>query len=318
MQQRFDELSRRVYMDDRSSATGSELASLGPQLSAARYDLERYRSVPKAVTAGPGTRPDVPVLLGYLDDQGRAAVSLGNPDAATHNAILVPGTGHRAPGTGQDLTRLEGAMSKSGAIFDAAVAADQSLEGKLAVTTWMGYDRPMDLGEAAFPGRAEAGGASLDEFLDGMHASHVGPPAVDTVVGHSYGSSVVGGAATGGNDLAADNVIAAGSPGMLVDNACDLNLGAGSQVYAMTASNDIISLAIDTPLGAVPYGQDYGAIRLWTDPGPSWDPTGFIGDVAAHSSYWDLGNPGLDNLGAIIAGQPPLQIVTPNGVAPGS
>lgn len=146
-----------------------------------------------------------------------------------------------------------------------------------------------------------------------MHASHVGPPAIDTVIGHSYGSSVVGGAASGGNDLAADNIIAVGSPGMLVDHAGDLNLGAGSQVYSMTARNDIISLATDATLGADPYGPAYGATRLWTDPGPSWDPTGIIGDVAAHSSYWDVGNPGLDNLGAIIAGQPPVQIVTPEG-----
>jgi hypothetical protein len=313
MQQRFDELSRRVYMGDTSSATGNELAALGPQLTTARHNLDGYRSVQNAVNVAdnPNARPGVPRLLGYLDDQGQAAVSIGNPDTATRNAILVPGTG-------QDLAHFEGSNNKSLSMYMAALDADRSLEGKLAVTTWMGYDRPMDLGQAAFPGRAEAGGASLDTFLDGMHASHTGPAAIDTVVGHSYGSTVVGGAASGGNDLAADNVIAVGSPGMLVDHAADLNLDPGSKVYSMTARNDIITMATDMTLGADPFGQDYGATRLWTDPGPSWDPTGFIGDVAAHSSYWDPGNPGLANLGAIIAGQPPLQIVTPEGVVPGS
>jgi len=34
----------------------------------------------------------------------------------------------------------------------------------------------------------------------------------DTVIGHSYGSTLVGGAAGGGNHLAADNVIAVASP----------------------------------------------------------------------------------------------------------
>jgi len=136
-----------------------------------------------------------------------------------------------------------------------------------------------------------------------MHASHTGPPAIDTVVGHSYGSTVLGGTATGGNDLAADNRIAVGSPGMLVDKAGDLNLPSKSQVYSMTARNDIIGLAADMTLGAEPFSEDFGAVRLWADPGPSWDPAGIIGDIAAHSSYWVQDNPGLANLEAIIAGR---------------
>jgi Alpha/beta hydrolase len=182
----------------------------------------------------------------------------------------------------------------------------------------MGYDRPMDLTEAAWPGRAERGGAALDSFIDGMHASHTGAPAIDTVIGHSYGSTLVGGAATGGNHLAADNVIAVGSPGMLVEHAGDLNLDPGSKVYAMTARNDIISAVTDMTLGADPFGRDFGGTRLWAAPGPSLDPLGALPSVAAHSSYWDPGSPGLANLGAIIAGRPPVQIVTPDGVVPGS
>ncbi len=311
MQRRFDDLARQAYMGDTSAGTGRELAALAPQLLAARHQLDGYREVQRSLSvdaSNPNSNANVPRFLGYLDDQGHSAVSIGNPDAATRNAILVPGTG-------QDLTSFDGANNKSLSMYMAALDADRGLEGKLAVTTWMGYDRPMDLTEAAWPGRAEHGGAALDSFVDGMHASHQGAvPATDTVVGHSYGSTLVGGAATGDNHLAADNVIAVGSPGMLVDHAGDLNLDPGSQVYSMTARNDIISLTTDMTLGADPFGQDYGATRLWTDPGPSWDPTGFIGDVAAHSSYWDPGNPGLANLGAIIAGQPPLQIVTEDGV----
>jgi hypothetical protein len=40
--------------------------------------------------------------------------------------------------------------------------------------------------------------------------------------------------------------------------------------------------------------------------------------VAAHSSYWDADSAGLANMGAVIAGRPPLQIVTPDGAMPGS
>jgi hypothetical protein len=118
---------------------------------------------------------------------------------------------------------------KSELMFDAALDADLSLsKTDVAVTTWMGYDRPMDLLQAASPDRAINGGAALATYLDGMHASHVGPAAIDTVIGHSYGSTLVGGAATGGNHLAADNVIAVGSSGMLAQYASDLSLETGA------------------------------------------------------------------------------------------
>lgn len=309
MQQRFDELAHRAYMGDHSAATNNELAALTPQLAAAKHQLDGYRAVNGVLDNKDG----LPRYLAQIDDQGHAAVSIGNPDTASRTATFVPGTG-------QDLATFEGSDRKSEAMFRATLLADPTLTADdVAVTTWMGYDRPMNLAEAAFPGRAENGGAALDSFVNGMHASHTGAvPAVDTVIGHSYGSTLVGGAAIGDNHLNADNVIAVGSPGMLTDHASDLNLAEGANVYSMTARNDIISLATDMTLGSDPFGQDYGATRLWANPGPSWDPTGIIGDVAAHSSYWDSqDNPSLDNMGAIIAGLPPVQIVTPEGVVAG-
>ncbi|MGH3678205.1 MAG: alpha/beta hydrolase [Mycobacterium sp.] len=305
MQQRYDELARSVYTGDTSAVTGNELAALGPQLAAARHNLDGYRAVRGSLDAQDG----VPRYLGLIDDQGHAAVSIGNPDTAARTATFVPGTG-------QDLAAFEGSDRKSWDMFQAVLDADPSLsQGDVAVTTWMGYDRPMDLTEAAWPGRAENGGAALDTFLNGMTASHAGPPAIDTVIGHSYGSTLVGAAATDGNHLGADNVIAVGSPGMLTETAGGLSLDQGANVYSMTARNDIISLATDMTLGADPYGTDFGATRLWTDPGSALPYSGgVLPSVPAHSSYWDEGNPGLANMGSIIAGLPPPQIVTPDGV----
>lgn len=311
MQRRFDELAAKAYMGDHSSPTTNELTALATKLGIARHNMDGYRAVHNSLhPSGNGSDPlgQVPRMLGFLDEQGHAAVSVGDPDTASRNAILVPGTG-------QDMGAFEGSDAKSQAMFRATLLADPSLSADdVSVTTWMGYDRPMNLYEAAYPGRAENGGAALDTFLNGMQASHQGPAAIDTVIGHSYGSTLVGGAASGGNHLAADNVIAVGSPGMLVDNASDLSIDAGGKVYSMTARNDIISLATDMTLGPDPFAQDFGATRLWANPGPSWDPTGIIGDVAAHSSYWDSqDNPALDNMGAIIAGLPPTHIVPEPG-----
>ncbi|WP_443732536.1 alpha/beta hydrolase [[Mycobacterium] fortunisiensis] len=241
--------------------------------------------------------------LGYLDDQGHASVSIGDPDNASRSAIFVPGTG-------QGMATSDGSDNKSLKMYQAALAADPTLSPQdVSVTTWMGYDRPMDLIEAADPEYAANGGSALDTFLDGMHASHNGPPALDTVIGHSYGSTLVGGAATSGGHLAAENVIAVGSPGMLTQHAGDLNLEANANVYSITAKNDIIHAATDMTLGADPFGTDFGATRLDASPGPPWGPG--LPSVPAHSSYWDPGNPALENMGAIIAGLPPTDLAPP-------
>ncbi|MHC9295602.1 alpha/beta hydrolase [Mycobacterium sp. LTG2003] len=298
-QARVDELMRKVYMGDKSSRTGEELANAAAALRESRHELDGYNAVQATLDKGGPQR-----YLGYIDDQGHASVSINNPDNASRSAIFVPGTG-------QDMAAFNGSDEKSLRMYQAALQADPALApGDVAVTTWMGYDRPMDLVEAANPEMARNGGSALDTFLDGLHASHNGPPAIDTVIGHSYGSTLVGGAATNGNHLAADNVIAVGSPGMLTENAGGLNLEQGANVYSMTARNDIIGFATDLTLGADPYDTEFGATRLWTDPGPMWGP---FPSVPAHSSYWDIGNPGLANMGAIIAGMPPEQIVTPDG-----
>lgn len=305
MQARFDELVAKAYMGDTGSQTGNELAALASQLRAARHQLDGYTAVRGVLD----TKDGVPRYLAFIDDKGHAGVAIGNPDTATRTATFVPGTG-------QDMAAFHGSDRKSWDMFQATLKADRTLSsGDVSVTTWMGYDRPMDLTQAAWPDRAHSGGAALDTYLDGIHASHLGPTAIDTVIGHSYGSTLVGAAATDGHHLAADNVIGVGSPGMLSKHATDLSLDTGAQVYSMTARNDVISLVTDMTLGSDPYATDYGATRLWTNPGPALPHSGgVLPSVAAHSSYWDEGNPGLANMGAIIAGRPPTQIVTPEGI----
>jgi len=267
---------------------------------AAQRRLDGYRAVETVLHRNDG----VPRFLGSIDDRGHAAVSIGNPDTATHTAILVPGTG-------QDLAAFEGSDGKSLSMYQAALDATPTLEPKdLAATTWMGYDRPMSLAQAAFPDRAEHGGPALSAFVDGMHASHTGPPAVDTVIGHSYGSTLVGGAGSGGDHLAVDNVIAVGSPGMLVGRASELSLDPGANVYATRAQHDIIHLVAGATLGINPTADSFGAIELEAAPGPATGPPLLnLPSIAAHSSYWDEGNPALANMGAIIAGMPPPKVL---------
>ncbi|BBX06608.1 alpha/beta hydrolase [Mycolicibacterium aichiense] len=268
----------------------------------ANHALDGFKSVGSTLSRDDG----IPRLLGVIDDQGHAVVAMGDPDHASNTATLVPGTG-------QDLTAFQGATNKSEAMYRAALAADKSLEGNLAVMTWMGYDRPMDLGQAADDAYARNGAAALDSFMAGNQASHVGPASLDTVVGHSYGSTLVGAAGADGHHLAAENVIAVGSPGMLVGNAHDLSLDPGGNVYAARAQHDIIHLVAGAALGPNPTWDGFGAVEIAAAPGPATGPEILnLPSVEAHSSYWDPGNVALRNMGAIIAGQPPPQIV-PNG-----
>jgi Alpha/beta hydrolase len=276
------------------------LYALQSQLDAARQKFAGYQAVQASLTSADGPRR----YLGLLDEFGHGAVSIANPDTARRNAIFVPGTG-------QDLSRLRFSDEKALAMHTAALRADPGLQpGDVSVTTWMGYDRPMDLSRAAFPQPAQGGADRLSTFENGQRASHVGQASVDTVIGHSYGSTVIGAAAAGGRHLDADNVIAVGSPGMLVDSAGRLNLHAGGNVFVMRAVNDAIGMGgivTEWTLGADPADPGFGGRRLATDPGPA-GPLG-LPSVGAHSSYWREGNKALANFGAVIAGVAPPYLV---------
>jgi len=292
--QSLDELVGEPNVDD-----GAAYALLS-QLASARRHLEGYRAVRADVNSKSGPKR----YLGLLDEFGHGAVSIGNPDIANRNAIFVPGTG-------QDLTQLPFSDTRALAMYIAALTADPSLKPEhVAVMTWMGYDRPMDLSHAASPQPAYRGADQLDTFENGLRASHVGAPSIDTVIGHSYGSTVIGAAASRGGHLAADNVVAVGSPGMVVDRAGRLNLNPGGNVYTMRAANDMIGVGgvvTEWTLGADPTAPGFGATRLTADPGPA----GLfrLPSVGAHSSYWFRGNKALDNLGAVIAGLSPPYVV---------
>jgi Alpha/beta hydrolase len=296
LQRSLDAMTADHNVDDRA------LHALQSHLAAARGKLAGFRAVRADLDRTDGVRR----YLGFLDDMGRGAVAIGNPDYAKRNGVFVPGTGENLP-------RLPFSDAKAVAMYNAARSADKTLGPEdVSVTTWMGYDRPMDLSHAAFPDPARADADGLDAFESGLRASHVGPASIDTVIGHSYGSTLIGAAASGGHRLDADNVIAVGSPGMLVDAAGDLSLEPGARVYAMRAANDIIGMAgtiAEWTLGPDPTAPNFGARGLAAEPGPP----GILGlpSFEAHSSYWDQRNVALANMGAVIAGVAPPQIVGP-------
>jgi Alpha/beta hydrolase len=300
MQAAVDRLAKQQYTGDHSADTADALAALAPKLQAAKHSLDEYRGVQNAMKAPPGTPKR---YLGFLDDRGHAAVSIGNPDKAIRNAILVPGTG-------DDLTNIGDNTERSWKMYQSALKADPNLHASdLSVTAWLGYDRPMSVVEQApWPSYAEHGAGALDSFEDGMRASHVGAPSIDTVIGHSYGTTLVGAAASGDHHLAANNIIAVASPGMLVDHAGDLHISPGGTVYAMTDPHDPIgpaNLFTQFTLGPNPVTTDFGAHDLLAATHLGTGPDGQFPSLAAHGGYWNDRTPALANLGAVIAGVKP-------------
>ncbi|GAB3237365.1 alpha/beta hydrolase [Glycomyces halotolerans] len=236
-------------------------------------------------------------LLGYdAAEDGELIVALGNPDTADNTAVLVPGTG-AGLGKAGDLGR---AATMAHDAHEAAPREDTS------VVMWLGYDAP-DHPVLDSPSLSYAKNASgdLSAFMAGLDAANRDPAhATTTVVGHSYGTTVIGQSAKE-HGLATDQIIAVASPGMNVADAAELGIDP-DHVWASTAPGDVIRLpaAVDVPLpngdhlglGPSPADPDFGGHTFGSDP-MSWNP------LDIHGNYWDEGNAARDNMAFILTGQ---------------
>ncbi len=235
-------------------------------------------------------QPDA-YLIGFsTDGDGRAIVSVGNPDTADNVLTYVPGTGEQLSSAGGGLNRAD------------EMAEDAALEAGGEITSvvyWYGYDAPDSIPAAGRESYAEDGGPILDRFQSGLRATHDGEsPSRNTVLGHSYGSTVIGHAARG-SDFDADAVVFVGSPGVGVDHVSELTGVHADQVWATTAKHDVIGLVPDwgSTHGKDPSEADFGARVFASDQGSFFDMTG------AHSAYWEAKNSARENIAMIVTGQ---------------
>ncbi|MFE5582481.1 alpha/beta hydrolase [Kitasatospora sp. NPDC056531] len=261
---------------------------------------------------GPGSNPPL-LLLGIGDQgQGRAIISWGDPDKAKNVSSLVPGLNSTLAGVGG------GDAKTAKRIYDSAVkSANDNLEPapSIASVFWLGYDAPqLDGPSVLMKDRAVEGGAAYNQFLAGLRATHEGAPAHVTAQGHSYGSLVVGQATQHPGGLAADDIILVGSPGVGVDKASQLGVGA-DHVYVGTAKNDPVAAA-PAPGMFVPGWAAYEAITnpdgLWHGTDPASQGFGAqrfsVADgtiTDSHDNYFGKDHKGgdsLPNIGKIVSG----------------
>ncbi|WP_344078688.1 alpha/beta hydrolase [Luedemannella helvata] len=245
-------------------------------------------------------------LLGLdVSGDGRAIVAMGDPDRATDVLTYVPGANTA-------LASLGGLLDRTDRMRDAAERLDGTAD--VATVLWLGYDAP-EWASAMSASAAHAAVPDLDRFLDGLRATHEGPPAHQTVLGHSYGSLVVGATARDAG-LNADDVVFVGSAGVGVPSADRLELPAG-HVWSSTARSDPFAYAapgfgqfvrdaahnVTAPFSRW-YADPVPNVDMWHGHNPSDRTFGanvFTSDPrGGHSGYF--AGAGLENIARIAVG----------------
>ncbi|MFJ6195664.1 alpha/beta hydrolase [Micromonospora sp. NPDC092111] len=303
--------ANRLLLAGRREALLAERRALAGRVPRDRAGLRRVAAALTVLDRLAGRLASTPpraYLLG-LDPRGdgRAIVALGNPDRAARVLTYVPGMT-------TDLADVPGELGRAARVQ--ARCGDLAPGEETAAVLWLDYDAPDFLTEAAGAAQARDAGPALHRFQEGLRATHEGPAARQTVLGHSYGSLVVGSAARD-YGLDADALAFVGAPGVGVDRAGALGLPA-DRVWASTAPNDVIRL-VEPPrelagravLAASPLASAGWLLRpddhrLWFGHDPSDPAFGgrtFPSGRYGHTGYWEPGNPALDGMARIVLGR---------------
>ncbi|WP_194916957.1 alpha/beta hydrolase [Catenulispora rubra] len=274
------------------------------QIDALQGKLDGMNELQKVLNDGGTNGAPQKFLLGIdTNGVGHAIVASGNPDTSANVVTVVPGVS-----TDLSAGHVDQYTKAADSIVASAHNADPNQS--TSAVAWMNYNAPATVPGALFSGPAEAGGPVLDNFQQGLYATHdAGDPLHTTVIGHSYGTTVVGEATQAPGGLRADDVVLAASPGINVDNAAAMHVPNGtSHVWATRDDNDPIVWA-EGFHNTDPVTPAFGAHVFNGGVGPSWDPIG------AHDYYFDPSSPAMANFGQIATGHYG-QVTSPPPVEP--
>lgn len=226
---------------------------------------------------------------------GRFAEIVGSIGPNTEDiGVFVGGTGSNLAGMGGSYDRAYRF------VVDPAVQPP----GTLAVISYLGGPMPQEvLFDAVDTSYALNQADDLADFVN-----HIDNPtgAPVTVVGHSYGGSVVGAAEAAG--MHADRILhvesAGAGPG--IGSSGDYAFP-DTDRYSMTAPGDPIQLAQGSSVGPLGHGIDPdaidGVVRLETGLVDAEDPSsGILEGGAAHSGVFNPGTTAFENILGVMTG----------------
>ena len=304
LQERTTRAGQGVSPGMRSYPNVGELQALADayeRLAAAR-DMEGFcRDLLTGTTVGfdaNGNQVSTPghQVLVYDPASGRFAEIVGAIGPDTQNIGVLVG------GTGTNLLGMDGQYERA-----LEFVSDDAVQpaGSLAVISYLGGPMPQVVAFEAFDtSYAIQQGDDLARFVNGIDNPTDAPV---TVVGHSYGGSVVGDAEASG--MHADRVLhvesAGAGPGV---RSVDDYAYPDTDRYSMTAPDDPIQYAQGTSIGPLGHGADPNAlddvVRLETGLVDADNPSsGILRGGAAHSGVFGPGSTAFENILGVLTGE---------------
>jgi pimeloyl-ACP methyl ester carboxylesterase len=263
---------------------------------------------------------------------GRLIESIGDLSTATHIVILVPGMTNELSNVDRDF------RPRAELLHNELVARAKPGES-VAVVLWLGYENPQlsDAYNAIGSQMAAEGAVTLTKDVAELRDR---TSATITVVAHSYGTIVAGGALALG--IEADRLIVLGSPGMNAAKRSDLG-SPNVELYATSVGQKpspvvnlirvsghllvkgVSDLALVPLAPLADTGVDIATGRDWasattnlhvhgSDPAnPSFGAHTFHSNGQGHGAYFDDGSLGLTNVALISLGREPVRSVRDAG-----
>ena len=234
-----------------------------------------------------------------------AIVSSGNPDTATHVSTLVPGIGTNVRGDLGYYMEFNERLRKQ----TAHAGIDPN---SVATISYLGYVAPKNsipdggIIQAADIGYANRAAPKLAQFEEGLRASAVANNHnfVNTLIGHSYGSTTSGKSMTLVAPGTVDRLILAGSPGGGVDSIDEYNVPKEHVYVSAVPSGDFVE-GLGTIIG---YGKDpqnlEGITHLSGDATGSAEYAPLAGKMTTenHMTYFHEGTRTSQDFANIVAG----------------
>ena len=217
-------------------------------------------------------------LLDFDYDKDRqrttAIVSSGNPDTATHVSTLVPGIGTNVRGDLGDYMEINERLRKQ----TAYAGIDPN---NVATISYLGYVAPknegVDLIQATDIRYADRAAPKLARFEEGLRASAEANNHnfLNTLIGHSYGSTTSGKSMTLVAPGTVDRFIMCGSPGSGVQSIDEYNVPKDHVYVSSIPTHD--SVQDLNALASSGYGKD---------PRNLDGITHLSGDATDSADYW--------------------------------